>query len=387
MSEASKTPSVETSVESSESSIKLPVVKNPLERKKVLAFTLENTNVSIANALRRTILSDIPTVVFDTNHEEFTITTNTTRFNNEILKQRLGCIPIHIKDHTVTNDLLIELNETNEKESLEYITTKNFKIKNIQSQTYLKEATTKKIFPSNKLTQCYILFVRLRPQISNDIPGETIQLSSRVRVATAREDGMYNVVSTCAYGNTPDRVEQEAQWEPIADALQKKGATGKEIDYQRQNWYTLEGKRYYIDDSFDFKIESVGVYSNTEIIIKACDILINKLNKIKQASAEKTLDLNKEATAMKNCVDIKLVGEDYTIGKVIEYILHYDYYLQEQVLSYVGFIKFHPHDDYSIIRMAYSDDDLFNNANIYDMIGYVCETGINIFTNLKEYFG
>ena len=84
---------------------------------------------------------------------------------------------------------------------------------------------------------------------------------------------------------------------------------------------------------------------------------------------------------------LTLFNEDYTIGKVIEYILHYDYYLQEQVLSYVGFIKFHPHDDYSIIRMAYSDDDLFNNANIYDMIGYVCETGINIFTNLKEYFG
>ena len=57
MSQASKTPSVETSVESTESSIKLPVVKNSLEKKGVLEFTLENTNVSIANALRRTIIS------------------------------------------------------------------------------------------------------------------------------------------------------------------------------------------------------------------------------------------------------------------------------------------------------------------------------------------
>ena len=117
------------------------------------------------------------------------------------------------------------------------------------------------------------------------------------------------------------------------------------------------------------------------------DILINKLNKIKQACANQSLNLNKEKTAIKNCVDIKLVGEDYTIGKVIEYILHYDYYLQEQVLSYVGFIKFHPHDDYSVIRMAYSDDNQFTNQNIYNMISYVCDSGINIFINLKEHFG
>ena len=159
------------------------------------------------------------------------------------------------------------------------------------------------------------------------------------------------------------------------------------MDYKRQNWYTLEAKRHYLDDSFDFKVESVGVYTNTEIVIKACDILINKLKKIKLASGKQTLDLNKDTTAMKNCVDIKLVGEDYTIGKVIEYILHNDYYLTEQVLSYVGFIKFHPHDEYSVIRMAYSDNDLFTDVNIYNMIGYVCESGINIFTSLKDHFG
>ena len=124
---------------------------------------------------------DIPTVVFDTNHEQFQIIKNTTRFNNEILKQRLGCIPIHIKNHDGIDDLLIELNETNDKEALEYITTKNFKIKNIPSGTYLTDPTRNNIFPLNKLTKSYILFVRLRPKISNDIPGETIQLTSKVK--------------------------------------------------------------------------------------------------------------------------------------------------------------------------------------------------------------
>ena len=57
----------------------------------MFSFTLSGVNVSIANAIRRTILSDIPTVVFKTSpYEECkaNIITNTTRLNNEILKQR-----------------------------------------------------------------------------------------------------------------------------------------------------------------------------------------------------------------------------------------------------------------------------------------------------------
>ena len=34
------------------------------------------------------------------------------------------------------------------------------------------------------------------------------------------------------------------------------------------------------------------------------------------------MKLNKKTTAMANAGDIILQGEDYTIGKVIEYILH-----------------------------------------------------------------
>ena len=35
---------------------------------------------------------------------------NTTRFHNEILKQRLGCIPVHITDPEGIENLQIELN-------------------------------------------------------------------------------------------------------------------------------------------------------------------------------------------------------------------------------------------------------------------------------------
>ena len=60
----------------------------------ILNFTLTGVNYSFANAIRRTILSDINTVVFRTfpyEENKASFIKNTTRFTNEILKQRLSC--------------------------------------------------------------------------------------------------------------------------------------------------------------------------------------------------------------------------------------------------------------------------------------------------------
>ena len=78
-----------------------PKVKLNNNKNNKLQFTLTGCNVSLANAIRRTILSDIPQVVFKTtpNDESKTIIhENTSNLNNELIKQRLSCIPIHIND-------------------------------------------------------------------------------------------------------------------------------------------------------------------------------------------------------------------------------------------------------------------------------------------------
>ena len=368
--------------------ITLPKVTHGIENKGVYSFTLENANVSIANALRRVILSDIETVVFNTENDNIEILENTTRFHNEILKQRLGSIPIHIKDSEGIENLLIELNSSNESDGILYVTTKDFVIKDIANDKYLTEEAMKKIFPPNKLTNEFILFTRLKPKISNDIPGESINLKAKLKVGTAKEDGMYNVVSTCAYGNTPDKVEQHNRWQDISEELETKGLSEAKIEYQRKDWYTLQAKRHYIQDSFDFKVETIGVFTNVEIMNKACDNIIRRLNKIKKKAEDENLPLDMKATAMDSSVDIKLVGEDYTIGKVIEYVLHEEFYKKSGQLSYVGFIKKHPHDNHSIIRIAFSEEgaDTLNDGNVNKMVHFACDVGKYIFSNMKEYF-
>ena len=83
-----------------------PLIKNAPELNSydVTTFTISGIDVSLANAIRRVILSRINTIVFKTTPNEVNtaiIKVNTSRFNNEIIKQRLSSIPIHlnVEDH------------------------------------------------------------------------------------------------------------------------------------------------------------------------------------------------------------------------------------------------------------------------------------------------
>ena len=77
-------------------------------------FTLSGINVSLANAVRRTILSDIPLVVFRTTPNEqnkCTILANTSRLNNEIIKQIGNAVPPqiikYISSQIINNQIFI----------------------------------------------------------------------------------------------------------------------------------------------------------------------------------------------------------------------------------------------------------------------------------------
>ena len=61
-------------------------VKNIEETDGILTFQINRCDVSIVNALRRTILSKIKTIVFDTTQEDtVTFFENTTYLNNASL--------------------------------------------------------------------------------------------------------------------------------------------------------------------------------------------------------------------------------------------------------------------------------------------------------------
>jgi len=404
-----------------------------------LTFTLENCNVSIANAIRRIVLSDVNTYVFKTfphaeNRANFTV--NTTRLHNELLKQRLGCIPIH-HIHTIQgfqNDYknyIVEVDVKNESDTIRYVTTEDFKVKrakNIEKSggshdddddvvyEYLPESTVRKIFPPDSVSGEYIEFARLLPKLSSNVPsGEALAFTCTIEISNAKFDGMYNVAHTCSYSCTPDETEIEKQWKAKEKGLREGFESGsasahasgstmaEQLASAKKNWELLEAQRIFVSDSFDFIIETVGVYTNVQLVTKSCDIMIKKCEKLltdmEHSSSSSSTDGGTESkigmkniiepanelTTMKNAFCVNLIGEDYTIGKVIEYLLFSNYYDKpDGIASFCGFKKPHPHALDSFILIAFKEETELSKVQEY--VSKVVSECISIFKSLFESF-
>ena len=366
-----------------------PHISNVRTENGFLKFSLLDCNMSIANALRRIIISDIPTFVFRTypySENKAEITHNTTRFHNEIIKQRLSCIPIHIDDMDFPyKDYVIEVDVKNDTDNILYVTTKDFKIKNIKTDVYSDESAVRAIFPPSAITGDYIEFARLQPKLSETIDGERLTLRCGLDIGMASQDGAFNVISTCAYECTPDIQKATEVWKDKEVAMKKSNVSEAEIEFEKKNWFLLEAKRYYQPNSYDFTIESVGVFENIEIIIKACEIMISKCEKLLENLQHGKVTILPSETTLKNGFDITLVNEDYTLGKVIEFYLYQQNFIADKTLSFCGFRKPHPHATESIIRVAFH-----NEIDPVGVSGYVqaaSDSAITAFKKLIENMG
>ena len=369
-----------------------PRIENIANNDDTLTFTLSNVNVSIANAVRRTVLSDIPTVVFKTTPQEENtaiMITNTSRMNNEILKQRLSCIPIYIEklNAKTIDNYLLEVNVENiTSDSILYVTTKDFRVRDISEDVLLDKDTTKTIFPpwvAPDGTEHYIEFASLRPKLSDSIPGEKLNFTCKLSYGTSKENAMYNCVSVCSYGCTVDTSEQEVRLTKLKKDWEK---SKLDVKFEEANWRLLEGQRIILDNSFEFIVQTLGVFTNVDLLRKACDNIIYRLDHINTLIKTNEELIIAADNTMRNSYDIILLNEDYTIGKVIEYMLYSSIFnvSDGKLLSYCGFKKLHPHDTYSIIRLAYIEET--SKEMIKQNLDVCISDSMEVFRQIKALF-
>ena len=366
-----------------------PSISSLIEDNGTLKFSIENINHSLINSLRRIIMSEIPSFVFHTfpyEENQCEIFINTTRFNNEILKQRLSCIPIHIKEEDFPyKEYIVEVNKRNDSEEIIFVTTEDFKIKNVATNKYLTEAEQKKVFPPDSITGDYIILARLRPQVAENIPGEQLHFSCRLSQKTCKHSSSYNVVSTCSYGNMLDAVRIDAIWKDKAQTYEKEKKTPDEIEFLKKDFMLLEAKRIYKPDCFNFTIESIGIYSNMELLYKGCTLLAEKCKQLIEDIKEKNISLKKsDNSTLDNEYILKMENEDYTLGNILNYVLFKKYYEDEKVLTFVGFQKPHPHIPESILRMALVEDA--DITTLQTIIMQSCEMLIKFYNDLRVNF-
>ncbi len=365
-----------------------PILSEISEERDIYRFTLSGINVSVANSIRRIILSEIPIVCFRTETEtvnKCVITANTSRLHNEILKQRLSCIPVHIRELDLLPDkYILELDEKNESDNIIYVTSENFKIRSKTNGKYLTEEETRNIFPADPMTNHFIDFVRLRPRISDSIPGEEIRLTADFSVATSKINNMFNVVSICAYSNTVDQIKIASALEQLQAKGESEGKTHEEIEFDKRNFKLLDAFRLFKPNSFDFVIQTIGIYENTEIVKMACSIFQQKMLEMIQNLDADIVVISRSDSIMEHSYDVILENEDYTIGKVLEHILYEEHYMGDKILSYCGFKKFHPHNQESTIRLAFHEK--MDKGNVKRILRQACVDSQEVFVSIYKMF-
>ena len=206
----------------------------------------------------------------------------------------------------------------------------------------------------------------MQPKLSENIDGERLALRCAFDIGTAGQDGAFNVISTCAYECTPDIEKANQAWAEKEKAFKKEDMKEEDIDFEKNNWFILDAKRFYVENSYDFVVESVGVFDNMEILTKACDIMIKKCEAFMYDLEHGNVVIVPSETTLKNGFDVTLKNEDYTLGKVIEFYLYQNNFIGDKSVSFCGFRKPHPHSVDSLIRIAFH-----NPIEVVGVSGYL----------------
>ena len=355
-----------------------PIINNIKTSDGKLSFDITNVNVSFVNGIRRILLSEIKTPVFKTfpyHESNCNIISNTSRFNNEILKQRLSCIPIHINDETINvNNLIVKLKMQNTGSNILYVTTEHFKIFDEATNNFLSPEITQQIFPKNKITNDYILFLKLQPPFimnsSVKTNGEEIHLEARISMDNSKTNSMFNVVSLATFGNIKQPKEiLMGHYEKYKNNLLKtESYNDDELELLERDWYALNSQKYYIPDSFHFQVKTIGVFENKHLIHKAVNILITKFKDMLEQTEILLYEVVKNETFAEHSFNIILKNEDYTIGKIIEFLIFNKFVEHDKKCNFVSFKKAHPHDIDSIIILSYIESidipDILTDLNI-----------------------
>jgi len=328
-----------------------------------LQFTGNDINHVIINTLRRVILTLIPIYGFDTDN--INITTNTSIFNNDQLRLRLSSLPIFFNKELNKNykelkklnydNVLNPENTINEFSDLEYCANvgtaeiekviyekeKHINIVNNLTITInLKNTSTTNImnvmsntpgvkyyFAKEQISHIYtnpLLLLQLQPL-------QEISLTMISNLNNALFNALYRCCTHCHY---------------------------EEID----------------NNTYNFEVYSRRQITEKDIIIRACKILIIKINNSKNIiinNFNNYIKKNDEDNYLQKGI-ITIEGEQYTLGNL------FSRYMQDHdEINFAGYKVGHPNVSQVIIKYDCK-------SNIIKVIDDVCIKIINIYNNILD---
>lgn len=340
-------------------------------------FVLENTSTTIANTLRRCILTETRSVGFRADLTKAAdpgvrIRKNTSVMFNEMLAHRLTLLPLAVRNLAEFDPSRYEcvLRVRNEKkgpiteDNLLHVKAGDFQIREKDATTGafqdLTSAATAALFPPDPITGDTSLLLSLRPQWNPEQPPEEIDLTAYPVIGRGREFMGFCPVSQCTFANTLDEdpTRQEAFFKTwLADYKKITGDTStlppEVLENFRQEWSNMAIQRCFVvndkgePNSFTFTVESVGVRPVQDLVlegIRAVLELVAPYTDPARPAAEIGLTIQ-PADARLTGVDVLFDGQEHTLGNLLQTLIT-ELYLEDDApdgpITYVGYRVRHP---------------------------------------------
>jgi len=273
----------------------------------LLVFDLIGVDASIANAFRRILISDIPTMAIETVY----IKNNTSIIQDEVLAHRLGLIPIKADprlfsskhpddDPTDENTIVFKLHvkcsrapdTESENPDERYINSKVLS----KDLVWVPQEEQSVTFANDPIAPVYddILIAKLRP-------GQEIDLEAHCTKGEGKEHAKWSPVATASYRLMPEIVFQEAITGADAEALVAK-CPMKVFDIEdlpvkravvkrprnctmcreciREPEWDKRIKLLRVKDHFIFSIESTGILPPEVLFAEAVKVFMVKCQTI-----------------------------------------------------------------------------------------------------------
>lgn len=259
-----------------------------------------NFPVTFVNALRRVLLSSIPTVVAT----DVQVLENTTQVPHEMIRHRVEMLPISISpdDASAIRDAKIELRMSVSKDD-------KGEVKLVTTDDFVVESNRPKLIMRDRDYDKPILFLRVHP-------GESIHLKARLALETE------NVHRVCDVGTywavDPERVKiAEKEWKEA----------GKDIR-EFHNFYYQQSYSRYEDETqpnfgrpnlFGMNLESYGGLTAKELLKYALAVLRKNMQKYGKEALENITREKEE-----NSYSISLNQGGNTIGALMQEVIYGD---------------------------------------------------------------
>ena len=337
-------------------------------------FTLSNTPVYIANSLRRSFSSMVPTVTFDDtyfediNSRSIRIHKNTSALHNEFLSHRIALTPINCEDTNLLTETIFEkdgtrsfkfargndklifrLNKKNnqamsqfrDKLGLINVKTSDFEIENDNGEKLPKDD----FFKPDVFTNDYILLDKLKQDLGNEDGGEEIIIDCVPRINMGRFSTKNDPTGTVTYEMVVDESKVDSVFEQKKIYLNKervkKGLpefSDDEVRQLRTSFDLLDKDRVIQTDSngnpniFKISVESIGFLNPDLIINDGLGMLIISLKDIQNSFTfdSQTYKFTNNDKIEMNLLDstnvntgwiIKVINENHTVGNLLSNVI------------------------------------------------------------------